>query len=131
MTAFMEYVYMQQEQPTNTTGVPINLFVVDANGNYRSIGTTKSDASGKFAFTWTPDIEGDYAVIASFAGSESYYSSEDEAFFTAAAPLSTPTAAPQVSFESIQNYVLAIGAAVIVVIVIIGALIMMMLRKRA
>lgn len=130
MTAYMEYVYMQQEKPTNTTGVPIVVNVVDSNGNYRTIGTTTSDASGKWGLTWTPDIEGDYTVIANFAGSQSYYGSSDVAFFTAAAPPATPTPQPQMNFDSVQNYVLAIGVAIIVVIVIVGALIMVTLRKR-
>ena len=54
----MEAVYMQQPMPTNATGVPVTFSVVDSNGNYRQIGTTTSDASGTFAFTfWTPDIQ--------------------------------------------------------------------------
>ena len=74
-SAWMEYVYMQQPRPTNATGVPVSINVVDSNGNYRTIGTTTSDGSGRFTLTWTPDISGDYTVIASFAGSESYYAS--------------------------------------------------------
>ena len=44
--AWMEYVYMQKPRPTDTTGVPVTLSVVDSNGNYREIGTTTSDADG-------------------------------------------------------------------------------------
>ena len=50
-SAWMEYVYMQKPRPTNVTGVPVELSVVDANGNYRSIGTTTSDADGFFSLT--------------------------------------------------------------------------------
>jgi hypothetical protein len=131
MSAFMEYVYMQQEKPTNTTGVPIVINVIDANGNYRTIGTTASDANGKWGFTWTPDIEGDYMVIANFAGSGAYYASSDEAFFHASAPATSPTAAPVVSLDPVQNYVIGVGVAIIIVIAIVGALIMLMLRKKA
>ena len=56
MSRWMEYVYMQQPCPTNTIGVPVSISVLDANGNYREIGTTTSDGSGMFSFTWTPDI---------------------------------------------------------------------------
>ena len=52
--AWMEYVYMQQPRPTNTTGVPVTINVIDSNGNYRTIGQTTSDDSGMFTFTWTP-----------------------------------------------------------------------------
>jgi hypothetical protein len=131
MSKYMEYVYMQQEKPTNTTGVPIVINVIDANGNYRTVGTTTSDANGKWGFTWTPDIEGDYMVIANFAGSASYYASSDEAFFHASAPAASPTAAPVVSLDPVQNYVIGVGVAIIIVIAVIGALIMLMLRKKA
>ena len=71
--AWMEYVYMQKPRPADTTGVPITVSVVDNNGNYREIGNTTSNADGFFAFNWKPDIEGQYTVYASFAGSESYW----------------------------------------------------------
>ncbi len=32
---WMEYVYMQQPEPTNVTGVPVTLYVLDSNNNYR------------------------------------------------------------------------------------------------
>jgi hypothetical protein len=130
MTPFMEYVYMQQEKPTNTTGVPISLDIIDTNGNYRHIGTTVSDANGKFALTWTPDIEGDYSIIASFAGSESYYGSNDKAFFTASAPAATSTQQPQQPTSQTDMYVLGIGVAIIVVIAIVGFVLAMLIRKR-
>jgi hypothetical protein len=82
--AWMEYVYMQQPKPTDITGVPVTINVVDSNGNFRSIGTTVSNAYGAFSYTWTPDISGDYTVIANFAGTESYYSSEASTAFYAA-----------------------------------------------
>ena len=70
----MEYVYMQKPRPTNTTGVPVTISVVDSNGNFREIGTTTT-TDGFFTLNWKPDITGSYTVYASFAGSESYYPS--------------------------------------------------------
>jgi hypothetical protein len=52
----MEYVYMQQPMPLDVTGVPVTISVLDANGNYRQIGTATSDGSGMFTLTWTPAI---------------------------------------------------------------------------
>ena len=49
---WMEYVYMQQPCPTDVIGVPVDISVLDSNGNYRSIGSTTSDGSGMFTFTW-------------------------------------------------------------------------------
>jgi hypothetical protein len=131
MTQWMEYVYMQQPCPNNVTGVPVTLSVLDSNGNNRQIGSTTSNADGMFAFTWTPDIPGNYTVIANFAGSESYYPSHADAAFYASSPAATaaPTAAP-VSLASTQMYVLGVGIAIIIVIVIVGAVLMLMLRKR-
>ena len=47
MTEWMKYVYMQFPRP-NVAGVEVTLSVVDANGNYRDIGTTTSNADGFF-----------------------------------------------------------------------------------
>ena len=33
MSAWMEYIYMKQAKPTNATGVPVIISVVDPNGN--------------------------------------------------------------------------------------------------
>ena len=60
---FMEAVYQQQAMPADITGVPITLSVLDANNNYRTIGTTTSNALGTFGYTWTPDIPGDLHSI--------------------------------------------------------------------
>ena len=73
---FMETVYMQQPMLTNTTGVKVTLTVVDQNGNTRPIGTTTTNAMGTYGLTWTPNISGNYTVIATFAGSGAYYGSQ-------------------------------------------------------
>ncbi len=129
-TQFMEAVYEQQPMPTNTTGVPVTLSVLDSNGNYRQIGNTTSNADGMFSYTWTPDIPGDFTVIANFAGSESYYPSHaDTSFYASAAP---PTASPYpvVNLPPTETYFAISTVAIIIAIAIVGALIMLMLRKR-
>ena len=132
MTQFMEAVYEQQAMPTNITGVPITLSVLDSNGNYRQIGTTTSSPSGTFGFTWTPDIPGDYTVYANFAGTQSYFRSfAQNSLVATSAPTSAPTAVvEQISLGTTQMYVIGIGVAIIVAIAIVGALIMITLRKR-
>lgn len=130
MSPWMEYVYMQQPKPTNATGVPVELFVIDANNNYRSIGTTTTDTNGFYSYQWTPDIPGKYTVYAQFAGSESYWPSQaTTAFAVDEAP--EPTPAPTESPPSmVEQYFLPAVIAIIVVIIIIGALIMLMVRKK-
>ncbi|MCW4015909.1 MAG: hypothetical protein NWF06_06020 [Candidatus Bathyarchaeota archaeon] len=78
MSAWMEYVYMQKPCPTNVNGVEVTLDAIDPNGNYISIGTVRSDASGLYSCQWTPEIEGKYTIIATFAGSNSYWGSYAE-----------------------------------------------------
>ena len=83
--------------PNNATGVPVTISVIDANGNFRKIGTTTSDATGFYSFQWIPDIAGKYTVIATFAGSNAYYGSSAETSFVveaAPAPTPAPTTAP-------------------------------------
>jgi hypothetical protein len=128
----MEYVYEQQQFPTGATGVPVTLSVIDANNNFRTIGTTTSDTSGTYAFTWTPDIPGNYTVIASFAGSNSYYGSTAEAHMYASLPPATaaPATTPVAGLAT-SNDVMYIGVAIIVVIIIIGAVLaVLMMRKK-
>jgi outer membrane protein assembly factor BamB len=129
-SAWMEYIYMQQTQPTNTTGVPVTLSVVDSNGNFRDIGTATSN-DGFFSLNWKPDITGQYTVYASFTGSESYYPSHAVTSFSVDAAVATPTPSAQASFDSvtqsIQITVILAAVAIIIAIAIIGLL---MLRKR-
>jgi outer membrane protein assembly factor BamB len=129
-TQFMEAVYMQQPMPTNITGVPITLFVIDANGNYRSIGTTTSDAYGTFSLTWMPDIPGDYKVIADFAGTKSYYPSQATTSIYAIEPTVSPapTEAPQASVA--DTYFVPAIVGLLIAMIVGFALILLMLRKR-
>jgi outer membrane protein assembly factor BamB len=131
MSQFMEAVYEQQTMPNNITGVPITLSVIDSNGNYRTIGTTTSDASGTFAFNWTPDISGAYSVYATFAGSESYFSSNAAAHFYASEPAATP-APTQAPIQSMADqYFIPAIAGLFAAIIIVGALMtILILRKR-
>jgi hypothetical protein len=127
----MEYVYMKQAKPTDATGVPVTISVLDSNGNYRDIGTATSDTSGTFAFTWAPDIPGDFTVIATFAGSGSYYPSNAETHFTASLPAATAvpvaTAAPSMADLYFMPSIVAI---IVVLIIIVALLVVVLLRKR-
>jgi hypothetical protein len=130
MTPWMEYVYMQQQKPTNTTGVPVSISVVDSNGNSRQIGTTTSNADGTFSINWTPDISGAYTVTASFAGSNSYYPSSAGTSFYASELAATGTPAPTAAPSMADQYFVAAVAGIFVAIVVVGLLIILVLRKR-
>ncbi len=127
---FMEAVYQQQSMPTNLTGVPVTINVVDSNGNYRTIGTAVSNAYGTYSLTWTPDISGDYTVIANFAGTNSYYPSEAAAAFHAGEPASTNSPQPTQAPSMADLYFMPMSIAILIAIVIVGVIIVLVLRKR-
>jgi hypothetical protein len=130
MCAWMGYVYQQQPEPTNFTGVPVTINVVDANGNYRTIGTATTDATGTFSLTWTPDIPGSYTVTANFVGTNGYWQSSAETHFTVmqAAPTASPY--PVVNLPPTEMYITAATAAIIIAIAIGFAITILVLRKR-
>ena len=131
MSAWMEYVYMQQPIPADAKGVEVYLDTLDPNGNWIHIGEATSDISGTFSYMWEPEIEGKYTVIATFPGSESYWASYAET------AIGVGPAAPEFpeypETEEAPAYTavdLAIIAAVVVAIVI-GLVNLWALRKRA
>jgi len=128
MNEWMKYVYMQFPRPTNTTGIEVSLSVLDANGNMQQIGNTTTDASGKFSYLWTPEISGKHTVIATFAGSISYWGSNAQTALGVNEPAQatpTQTLATQPPFET---YFAISTIAIIAAIVIIGLVI---LKKKA
>ena len=137
MATYMEYLHMQMpidgmHHNVTITGVPVSIDAVDPNGNYVHIATVASDgASGTFGYTWTPGIPGQYKIMASFAGDDSYGSSWMQTYATVVeAPAASPTASP-ISFDAINNTVTTtiIGAAVAIIIAVAIATVLI-LRKR-
>ena len=125
----MGYVYQQQPRPTNVVGVPVTLSVVDANGNYREIGTTTT-TDGFFSFNWKPDIDGQYTLYASFEGSAGYYPSHALTSFAVdpAHPTTAPADLPPQSAADMY-FVPAIAGLFVLVIVVAIVLALLMLRK--
>ena len=131
MSPLMESVYMQQPMPTNLTGVPVTISVLDSNGNTRPIGTATSNIYGTYSLTWTPDIAGTYTVIANFEGTQSYYPTSAATAFYASEPAPTaspiPTAAPTMA----DQYFAPAIAGLFVAIIIVGAVLALLLLKKA
>ena len=112
-------------QTNDVTAVPVNLFVWDQNGNYRSNGSTTTDASGLFTYTWTPDIEGSYIVAAQFPGSESYYPSSAESYFVVMGATPAPAATePPTQMPAYEMYTLGMGIAIIIALAVATLLIL-------
>lgn len=130
MSAWMEYAYMQQNRPTNATGVPVMLSIVDANGNYRTIGTAVSDADGYYSYNWMPDISGKYTVYATFAGSESYYASHAVSAFTVDPAQATSTPAPTPAPSMADLYFMPATIGIIIAIIVVGAVLALLLVRK-
>jgi hypothetical protein len=128
---WMLYVYKQFECPTNASGVPLTVSVLDANGNYRVVGTTTSDLTGAYRFSWKPDISGEYTVYVTFAGSEAYYGSvAQNAFFVEDQPAATATPTPQQPSAADTYFIPAIAGLFVLIIIVLVLVVLMMLRKR-
>lgn len=121
--AWMAYLHMQKPMPS-ATGVRVTLTAIAADGSSTEIGTVTSDASGLFKKSWTPTTEGEYTIVASFGGTESYGGSfaETAVVVTAAAAAETQTTAA----TSLDLYIIA---ATIVILIAI-ALATVVLRKK-
>jgi outer membrane protein assembly factor BamB len=130
MTAWMEHVYMQKPMPSDAKGVEVSLDTFDPNGNFVHIGNTTSDASGMFKLMFTPEVPGEYTIMASFGGSDSYWrSSAETAIGVGEAPQATQTPAP-LQASMTDTYVMAFGSVAIIAIIIGFAVLILLQRKR-
>ena len=130
MREWMGYVYQQQPEPTNFTGVTVQISVLDSNGNHYSIGTATTDQFGSYSLIWTPTISANFTVYATFSGTNGYWPSNAEDHFTvmqALQPTATTTTAPVLAVET---YFIPAVIAIILAIVVVGAAIVLLIRKR-
>jgi outer membrane protein assembly factor BamB len=128
MGDWMEYVYMQKPRPTDVTGVEVVISVVDPNDNVYEVGRTTSDANGMYSVAFTPEVPGKYAIVATFAGTESYWGSYAATAINVeeaptATPVPTPTPAPMT-----DTYIIGFGSAMLIAIII--GFVLLLLRKR-
>ena len=137
MTTQMEYLHIQQPisgiyQNSTITGVPVTLTALDPNGNTQDIGTVVTNGYyGTFSKTWIPTLEGDYQIIASFAGDDSYGRSGAATGITVGSAPTTPATTPPEAVIP-DNTMTIIAAAIGLAIVIIAgfAITLFMLKKR-
>ncbi|MCW4006317.1 MAG: hypothetical protein NWF04_06970 [Candidatus Bathyarchaeota archaeon] len=151
MSSWMEHIYMQKPLPQDATGVTVKLTAYDPNCNEVIIGETTVDANGNYGFTWAPEVPGTYQIVATFEGSDSYYSSYATTYLTSveapsasvsptptdtSMPTSTPSAsaspspsvAPPGTDDATGTYILL--AAAVVVIVAVAGVAALFLRRR-
>ncbi len=137
MTTQMQYLHKQQPigglwHNETITGVPVTLTALDANGNYEDIGTATTDGYyGTFSKTWTPPIEGDYKIIATFAGDDSYGSSGASTAITVSSqPQTTAPTQQQTETADYTMTIIATGIGIALVVIIAAIAIILVLRKR-
>jgi outer membrane protein assembly factor BamB len=141
MGEWMKYVYMQFGKPEDATGVKVTLEAVKPNGEYENLGTTTTDTSGNYGFSFKPTMEGKYTILATFYGSGGYYSSMSTTYLTVdPAPEEAPSAEEIAettvnrlpAYPEIPAY-LTIDLVILIIVVIgvvIGLIAYMVLRKQ-
>jgi hypothetical protein len=130
MSDWMEYVYQQKPKPTDTVGVEVVINVLDPNTNFYEVGRATSDASGFYKVAFTPEVPGEYTIIATFEGSDGYWPSHAEtAINVEEAPAATPEPTPMPA-STADLYLVPGIIGIIVAIAVVGAVIVLMLRKR-
>ncbi|MEM2098550.1 MAG: PQQ-binding-like beta-propeller repeat protein [Candidatus Bathyarchaeia archaeon] len=135
MKTQMEYLHKQMPidgiwHNETITGVPVLLTAIDPNGNTQTIGeVTTNGYYGTFSCPWTPEIEGTYTIIATFAGDDSYGSSAAAtSIYVGPAPAPTPTAPPPEAPIDYTWTIIGMGIAIIIAVAVATLLI---IRKRA
>ena len=78
------------EQPT-VNGVTVIFSAINPEGQYQDLNRVTSDGTGFYSFSFKPEMEGVYTIIATFEGSEGYYGSCVETAFVVD-PAPTPAA---------------------------------------
>jgi hypothetical protein len=127
MTAWMEYLYKQRPCPADLTGVPVKLEAFGSDGSYIEIGTVTSDPYGNFKSAWTPPKQILYTIMATFAGSDSYFSSYAG---TGLSVGPAPAAAEPVEIPAYPDYTPLFGG-IIAAIAVVGILVVYdIFRKR-
>jgi hypothetical protein len=123
-SAWMAYLHMQKPMPS-ATGVQVTLTAIAADGSSTNIGTVTSDAAGMFKKSWTPTNTGEYTIVASFGGTESYGGSFAESAVVVTAAPAAPT---QTTTTASNTDTYIIVATIVIIIFIVIAIVV--LRKR-
>ena len=124
--SWVPYLYMNEPMPTNATGVTVFLQAMQPDGTVIDITHVTTDIMGRYEYAWTPPTQScTYKILATFEGSESYWSSSGQTgLLVTAAPQAT--AAPAAAPDNTPMFI-ASTAAIIIAVAIVGVL---LLRKR-
>lgn len=78
MGEWMAFKYQQQPCPDQAAGVPVKLQAIASDGTSIDLGSVTSDGYGLFKKMWIPQNAGEYTIVATFQGTNSYGSSYSE-----------------------------------------------------
>jgi hypothetical protein len=131
MGNWMAYLYKQQPEPMNATGVPVTLTYTDPNNNFYSMGQTTSDINGQYVLPFSPTIPGLYTITATFGGTNSYYSSSAQTHLIVgqAAATTAPTPVTQSGLATSTDLMMYITAATIAIIIAIAVAVLILRKK--
>lgn len=136
MTNQMQYLHLQQPidglwHNETITGVPVSLAAVKSDGSVIDLGTaTTNGYYGTFSKSWTPPDLGDYTIVASFTGDESYGSSAaSTAVSVGSAPESTQSPLQATAVDYTMTIV-GTGIGIIIAIIIAIAVAVLLLKKK-
>jgi hypothetical protein len=112
------------------TGVPVTLTAIDSNGNPINIGTvTTNGYYGNFGMEWTPPNTGNYQIIASFAGDDSYGSSAASTTVSVGAAPAETTPPPTATPLDMTPLYYGLTGGVVAIIVALAIATLLILRK--
>jgi len=133
MTTQMEYKHLQMPidglwHNETITGVPVSLTAIGSDGSFTDLGTVTTDGYyGTYSKTWTPEKEGDYKIIASFAGDDSYGSSGASTSISVG-PAPAAIDIPQQTVP--PDYTMTIVGSAIAVIIAVAIVGVLVVRKK-
>ena len=129
----MEYIHKQMPidgiwHNETVTGVPVLLSAIASDGSYVDLGTVTTDGYyGTFSKTWNPPAEGDFKIVAQFAGDDSYGSSGASTTLSIGPAPTTKDTQPEVV---VPDYTMAIISSAIAVIIAVALATVLILRKK-
>ena len=131
MTDFMQYVWMQYPRPTNTTGVPVTISVLDPNNNTYQVATATSDANGFYSINFHSKCPRSIHSHHHFRRLQIILGINAEtAINVENAPQATTQPIVENNTSAFDPYFVPAVVAIIVAIAIVGMVMVLMHRKR-
>ncbi|HLN44858.1 MAG TPA: PQQ-binding-like beta-propeller repeat protein [Candidatus Sulfotelmatobacter sp.] len=136
MSTQMEYLHKQLPidgiwHNETITGVPVSLTAIGSDGSVVDIGSvTTNGYYGTFSKTWTPPKQGDYEIVASFAGDDSYGSSAASTSISIGPAPTTPNTGSQQQEIVVPDYTMTIIGVGIAVILAVAIATILLYRKK-